>query len=211
MSVASIWGSRACPDPCLRGYRSGSTIRRSPGRCGWHGKSMGSPAQDQACRIGERALDMAVARNAGPICSSSRPFVRMASNLHARRSTLRRHQHADQTGCNRTLSRGRPRFHTEISRQSCVDQNAARRTPHDAPADRNHHAQEPNTKPAGATLHRMRPRGRQAIGEEPLGYPTRVQWGVDVRSGSQADIDRARGRDVRFGPQADMGPCLPEV
>ena len=44
----------------------------------------------------------------------------------------RRHQHADQTGCDRTLSRGRPRLHTEISRQACVDQNAAGRTPHDA-------------------------------------------------------------------------------
>ena len=54
----------------------------------------------------------------------------------------------------------------KFSYDSYAGQSIARRTSHNAGADRDHHAQEPNAEPGRAAFHRARSRGREADGEE---------------------------------------------
>src|SRR5712692_10463876 len=91
----------------------------------------------------------------------------MALDLHARR-LWRLYRYADQIGCDRTLSGGRPasipRFHDNRA--------SIKMLPVELPTTHRQHGiitlKEPSAEPPGAALHRMRPRDREAVDKEKM-------------------------------------------
>lgn len=98
-------------------------------------------------------MDLAAGRHGGR-CSRWRSLSRLRARTAPSTGLLRRLQYANKVGGERAIPRHRARVLVQISGLASADQNLARRSAHDAAAERDHHTQEPDAQPAGAAIRR---------------------------------------------------------
>ncbi len=151
--------------PCRPPAGLRKALRKPLSGGGGYRESVGETAPHRACGFDGRTVGAAADRR---FVRSVRPGSLSCrwTRLPACHRACRCPRFEDQSPANRPLSFYSPGVPIAISDRASVHPEIAGRITDCQRTDRDHRAEEPHAEPGGAELYRLRPRGREAIGNE---------------------------------------------
>src|SRR5215813_83278 len=162
---------------------------------------MAQPQKNQALRTIARALDFSARRHVS-LLIDRRGIPRQRPSRPEGNGFIQCRTADQQSARFRALSLNVPRIHDQVRSQALTVQGAARRDAKDAEASCPLHAQEPNPKPSGAAVYRLRPRDCKAVGEEKIALTYTAPPLLAHRRGNRAELGRNHRRDHSRSPSA---------